>query len=146
MPQLSRVCDKEGYKLGNVTLFKGALVFVGVSAIHHDPEYYPEPERYNPDRFMPENKHLLVPYSYLPFSLGIKIILLPANLIYNYIFLGPRNCIAMRFAYQEIKLCFANIVRKYKFSTTPETPAELKFKKGAGLLIAEPFQIKVEKR
>ena len=143
---MNRVCNKEGYKLGNVTLFKGELVLIGVSAIHHDSDNYPEPERFNPDRFMPENKDLLVPYSYLPFSLGIKIILLPANLIYNYIFLGPRNCIAMRFAYQEIKLCFANIVRKYRFSTTPETPAKLTFKTGSGLLIADPFKIKVEKR
>lgn len=52
----------------------------------------------------------------------------------------------MRFAYQEIRLCIASIVRKFKFQVTPETPDELKFKLGNGLLVVDPFPLKVSKR
>ena len=104
------------------------MVAIPVSAVHHDPSYYPEPYRFNPDRFMPENKHKLIPYTYLPFGAG------------------PRNCVGMRFAYQEIRLCLAAIVLRYKFGLTPETPAKLSFTKGNSLLNTNPFIVKVEKR
>jgi cytochrome P450 family 3 subfamily A len=46
------------YKLGNtgITLLKGQLVEIPVFAIHHSEEYYPNPERFFPERFMPENR------------------------------------------------------------------------------------------
>ncbi|KAH9387714.1 hypothetical protein TYRP_008908 [Tyrophagus putrescentiae] len=122
---IGRVCNQEGYQLGPATLYKGQMVNIFVTAIHHNEQYYPAPLVFNPERFMPENKHQLVPYTYLPFSLG------------------PRNCIAMRFAYQEIFLCLAAVVRRFRFQPTAETPAELKFKPGSGLLIADPFPLRV---
>lgn len=128
LSQINRVCTKDGYQLGDVQLFKGQFISVSIEGIHMSPEYYPEPKRFNPDRFMPEPEHPLVPYAYLPFSLG------------------PRNCIAMRFAYQEIKLCLARIMRKYRFSCTPDTPQELTFKHGSSLKMADPFVVKVERR
>ncbi len=52
----------------------------------------------------------------------------------------------MRFAYQELRLCVASIVRRFRFQPTAETPAELKFKPGSGLLIADPFPLRVVMR
>src|SRR5699024_5852871 len=103
-------------------------VEIPVSAVHHCEDYYPEPDRFNPERFMPENKHLLVPYTYLPFGLG------------------PRNCVGVRFAYQEIKLCLASIVQRFQFSLTPNTPSKLSFKNGNILLNSFEFPIKVSRR
>lgn len=125
---LTRMVSKDGYELGNVKLFKDQMVQVMSFQVHYDPEYYPEPERYNPERFMPENKDQLVPYTYLPFGIG------------------PRNCIGMRFAYQEIKLCLAKLVLRYKFSAGANTPKKLQFKKGSPLLLPASTTILIDRR
>ena len=44
-------------------------------SLHRDPEYFPDPEKFYPERFSDENKQKIVPFSYLPFGSG------------------PRNCI-----------------------------------------------------
>lgn len=125
---LSRLVSKQGYKLGSLTLDKGQLIQVNSFAVHYDPEFYPDPEAYKPERFMPENKDKLNPYAYIPFGVG------------------PRNCIGMRFAYQEIKLCLAKIVRRYRVSASLNTPAKLSFRKGIPLLMPENTLINIERR
>jgi cytochrome P450 len=59
--------DYEGQKF---TIEKGNIFFVPIQGFHHDPEYYPEPEKFNPDRFSPENRHNIDADTYLPFGLG----------------------------------------------------------------------------
>lgn len=66
------------------TLDKGVSIMVPISGLHYDPEYYPDPEKYDPERFSDENKKNLTPYTYLPFGEG------------------PRNCIGMFFNYLEL--------------------------------------------
>ena len=70
---VGRECNaKEGYHIPeiNFTLKKGESVTFPVVAIHHLEEYWKQPEVFNPDRFLPENRHLLTPYTYLPFGGG----------------------------------------------------------------------------
>lgn len=64
----------------HITIKEGQNVYIPTHGLHHDPKYYPNPERFDPSRFSEENKHLLVPGTYLPFGSG------------------PRVCIGSRFA------------------------------------------------
>ncbi|KAF4519268.1 hypothetical protein B566_EDAN002157 [Ephemera danica] len=56
-------------------LSKGDIVVIPIQGLLHDPQYFPEPEKFDPDRFLPENKQKRSPYVFLPFGSG------------------PRNCI-----------------------------------------------------
>ena len=52
----------------NVTIEKGKYVFLPMLAIHNDPEYFPEPDIFDPDRFSPELEKSRNPFTYLPFG------------------------------------------------------------------------------
>ena len=86
-------------------------IMVPVYAMHHDPQYFPDPEEYKPDRFMPENKSQIIPYTYLPFGTG------------------PRNCVGMRFALMNIKTAAVHILSKYRFIKTQKTVTNFEYKK-----------------
>jgi cytochrome P450 len=90
---------------------KGTTLHIPIYAIHHDPQYYPNPNQFDPERFMPENKDRLVPYTYLPFGTG------------------PRNCVGLRFALMNVKTAVANIIEKFKFVKTHNTKTEFQYKK-----------------
>lgn len=88
---------------------KGTLCFIPVFAIHHDPEYYPDPERFRPKRFAPEAVSKRDALTWLPFGEG------------------PRNCIGLRFAMMQIRLSLATLVENFEFSTTDKTIAPITF-------------------
>jgi len=54
----------------NVTLEKDTLVFIPAFAIHRDPLLYPDPEKFDPERFNKDAQNPIRPYTYLPFGAG----------------------------------------------------------------------------
>lgn len=71
-PRLERQCTRD-YKLPNSDFVvpKGMVVMTDPEAIHLDPQYFPNPQEFDPERFSSGNKGLRSPYVYLPFGLGI---------------------------------------------------------------------------
>ncbi|GBP46136.1 Cytochrome P450 6k1 [Eumeta japonica] len=70
MGWLDRVAGQD-YKLDDdVTIPRGTPVYVNAVGMHHSPEYFPDPLKFDPDRFLPENEGDIKPYSYMPFGDG----------------------------------------------------------------------------
>lgn len=81
-PQIDRNCSKDYmYDDGKLRfkIEKGSNIAIPIYSIQQDPKYYPDPERFDPDRFSDANKHNIVPGSYIPFGIG------PRNCIGNWI-------------------------------------------------------------
>jgi cytochrome P450 len=106
---------------------KGDVVRLPIYAIHRDSEYYEDPDEFEPERFLPENKDKITPYTYLPFG-G-----------------GPRNCIGMRFALLEAKLALAKSVLNYRFVASPRTPKTPDYSRSGVLLSAHNMFLKVKR-
>ncbi|XP_063968942.1 cytochrome P450 4V2-like isoform X1 [Lytechinus pictus] len=94
VPMIGRDLEEDCVIDGKVVP-SGTLVVLGIYALHRDPEQFPDPEKFDPDRFLLENSTKRHPYSYVPFSAG------------------PRNCIGQKFALMEDKIIIANLMRKY---------------------------------
>jgi len=88
------------YKL---TIPKGVQVWLSTCSLHMDPNYWQEPTKFDPDRFMPGRRENIVPGSYAPFSMG------------------PRHCIGMRFSLTESKLALAKVLMHFKLEPAPGT-------------------------
>lgn len=123
---LARVA-KEDYDIPNteISLKKGTIVMISNYGIHHDPEIYPEPEKFNPDRFSKqaiENRHS---FAFVPFGegprvcIGIRLVFLRKHSLvaHNcYLELLLRlSLFIIRFAIVEIKTALAKLLTTYKF-------------------------------
>ena len=78
IPFLERKCCSD-YELpaptgtGTIILPAGTGVYISVLGLHFDPTYFPEPKKFDPDRFTEENKHSRPNYTYIPFGEGPRM-------------------------------------------------------------------------
>lgn len=71
IPAMLRKCNKD-YQISNtnITIPSGMNVLLPIYSIHHDPEYYPTPSVFDPERFSAENSEARNPITYLAFGEG----------------------------------------------------------------------------
>ncbi|KAJ3656976.1 hypothetical protein Zmor_016013 [Zophobas morio] len=77
----------------------GSNLLVPLVLLHRDPDVWPEPEKFDPDRFLPDEVAKRHRCSYIPFSFG------------------ARNCIGLRFGMTVVKVMVATILRDFKVQT-----------------------------
>lgn len=93
-----------------ITIPKDNQIMVNIHALHYNPDIYPNPEQFHPERFFTSEESVETssekqsvrlcgrnPFDYLPFSAG------------------ERNCVGMRFAKREAAIILASIVTRYRF-------------------------------
>lgn len=94
-------------------------MFVPVYAIQHDPEYYPNPELFDPDRFTADEVQNRNSSTYMPFGDG------------------PRNCIGIRFGMMQARIGLVTLLSNYEFSICDQSTIPLKIAKKEFVLTAE---------
>ena len=112
-----RVCTNDCVVQG-ITVKKGVKICMPNYPAHYDPEFYPEPEMFKPERFLKENADQIIPYTWRPFGSGNRV------------------CIGQRFALMEIKIFISKLLYKFKVERTPRT--ELKYSPGGFFIITYP--------
>jgi cytochrome P450 len=107
--QLFRRCTAEKYVVPgtDVTLRAGDEVLIPLCGIHLDERHYPDPERFDPDRFAQSSPSDHDPFAFLSFGHG------------------PRGCIGTRFALLEAKAALASVLKKYSLKAVKETPVKV---------------------
>ncbi|KAH7719260.1 cyp3a90-like protein [Aphelenchoides avenae] len=105
--------------LKGIPFEKGTVVVLPIYTIHHNPEFYENPEVFDPERFTAEKRAQRDPMTFVPFGYG------------------PRMCLGMRLAEFEARIALSVLLRRYRFhpgKDGPELPLEMSPLTGFGTL------------
>jgi cytochrome P450 len=86
----------EDVVLGGYSITKGSIIYVSPYVLHRDERYFPDPERFHPERFRGGAEKQLPRGAYIPFGLG------------------PRVCMGQHFATMEAVLTLATVAQRYR--------------------------------
>ncbi|CAB3254037.1 unnamed protein product [Arctia plantaginis] len=105
MGWLDRTSSREYQVDEHLTIPAGTVVYVNSNGMHQDPNIFPDPMEFKPERFLPENMQTFIPYAYLPFGDG------------------PRSCIGKLFGMFSMRFGFAAIISNFILEPFPNAPA-----------------------
>ena len=100
---VGRECIEKDEILGQ-TIPAKSVFLLSIYALHQDPQYYPNPQKFDPDRFAPELVKQRPKLAYMPFGAG------------------PRMCIGNHFAMMEMQLILAMLVQRFDFELVDDAP------------------------
>ncbi|XP_027626317.1 thromboxane-A synthase isoform X2 [Tupaia chinensis] len=121
--EAARDCEVLGQRIP-----AGAVLEMAVGALHHDPEHWPHPETFDPERFTAEAQRRQRPFTYLPFGAG------------------PRSCMGVRLGLLEVKLTLFHILCQFRFQACPETQVPLLLESKSALSPKNGVYIKIVSR
>eukprot|EP01100_Stratorugosa_tubuloviscum_P010625 TRINITY_DN4583_c0_g1_i1.p1 TRINITY_DN4583_c0_g1~~TRINITY_DN4583_c0_g1_i1.p1 ORF type:complete len:527 (+),score=205.57 TRINITY_DN4583_c0_g1_i1:61-1641(+) len=101
-PSIPKCCRKPT-KLGDYIIPANAIISIAISALHKNPNYWSDPESFEPERFDEQVSSPINQYAFIPFSTG------------------PRSCIGMSTAYIEGIVFLSMFVQNFKVSIIPGT-------------------------
>ncbi|MCB0322544.1 MAG: cytochrome P450 [Bdellovibrionales bacterium] len=116
----------EDCEVDGVLFRKNAHIAISPYVVHRHPEYWEEPEVFDPERFSASNKDSITPGSYIPFAVG------------------PHRCIGQHLAVSQMITVLANTVRKYRFTLANTNP--VKALDHATLVPSEHIYLRLEVR
>ena len=102
----ARTCVEE-YEIAGYRIKPGAVLLAPQIVIHRDPRFYPDPLRFDPERFAPEGKQGRPRFAFFPFAAG------------------SRQCIGEGLAWMEGVLSLATIARDWRLSVPAGAPEEI---------------------
>jgi cytochrome P450 len=100
---MGRRCWKE-CEIGGYPIRKNQLVFVNIAGIHRRADIYPDPDRFDPDRFAGDKEKSLPRHAYMPFGAG------------------PRICIGNHFALMEAHIVLAALLQRVRLDMATSRP------------------------
>lgn len=127
VPLISRIAGEDINTSTGFIIPKGTVLLLHIYDTHHNPDLYPDPERYDPERFSVENSKNRHPYAYLPFSAG------------------SRNCIGQKYAMLSMKSMLVSLLRKFELHPI-DTPETIKLFVDIVLRTKEGIKIKLKRR
>ena len=100
VPSLPRRALRD-FEFGGYRIPAGTGVGISPSAVHMDPDHWPEPEKFDPMRFTPEAVAKRHKYAWVPFGGGAHM------------------CLGLHFAYMQVKVLMAQILTRYRIEIAP---------------------------
>lgn len=94
-------------RIYNYGLPAGSICILSPYAMHRNARYWPEPDRFDPERWTPELREERPKFSYFPFGGGARV------------------CIGERFAWMEATIVLASVYRKWKLKLAPGQKVEI---------------------
>ncbi len=88
-------------RAGELAIPRGSTVVIFIYGVHHSPQYWDNPESFDPERFSKANEKLHTPFTHLPFGAG------------------PRGCIGGNYATLQILMILSVVLRKYDLHLVP---------------------------
>ncbi|XP_043481155.1 cytochrome P450 4C1-like isoform X2 [Leptopilina heterotoma] len=119
----------EDLELDGQTVPKDCSAVILVLALHRNEKIWPDPLKFDPDRFLPEEVNKRHPCAYIPFSFG------------------PKDCIGRVYAMISMKVSIITLLRKYILKKDEITEVKnIKLKMETILLCSKPITLRIEKR
>ena len=113
VPRVMRQCSQTCAITDDLIIEKGTYISLPIFLLHHNPEYWPNPDTFDPERFNPNNEQSYPTFAYLPFVEG------------------PRNCIGKRYALLVAKMTLIVILKDLQFKKSVDTEVPLDLSVGA---------------